>query len=211
MSNIISFFLCLLVSFQLFSQNIEINKNEFYKSIPAVVEDQIFKIEILSPGFVYEKALNKNSTIHASIYANFGVPVLSQDDFDTYSVFYPIIDVQYRHYYNLNKRKSKFKNFTNNSGQYVAAKFTAYSILKSTNEVQEYNQAAIGGVWGFQKNGKPITFNFEIGLGVGERNATFTFYPDLNVDGFGLLSMGKLTIGVLIANKNNKYKEYLSM
>jgi len=199
-----------LANLQSFSQS-DTDKNEFYNAIPTVVEDQIFKIEILSPGFVYEKGLNDNSTIYAGLHANFGVSVTDGNNFDVYSNFYPTLEIQYRHYYNLDKRKSKFKNFTNNSGQYVAAKFEAYTILKSTAEVQRYNRAGVGGVWGFQKNGKPITFNFEIGLGLGLQNSTFTFYPESNREGFALLGFGKLTLGVLIANKNNKYKKYLSM
>jgi len=200
-----------LTSQYLFSQTNTTDKNEFYNAIPTVVEDQIFKIEILNPGFVYEKGLNENSTFYAGISANFGIPVSDRTNFDVYSILYPTIDLQYRHYYNLDKRKSKFKNFTNNSGQYVAAKFEAYTILNSTEAVERYNRAGVGGVWGFQKNGKPITFNFEIGLGLGTRNFTFTNYPELDREGFALFGLGKLSLGILIANKNNKYKEYLSM
>jgi len=208
-------FLCCLLVHSLMAQVVNQGADSAFYQIPAIVEDELFRIDLLAPGFQYEKALSDNSTLQIGVYQSF---VGSFFDINWNSIRYlewnilqnidvewlPKIELAYRHYYNLCKLKSRGKNFTNNSAQYVSAKLmTTYS----PKDWDINNTASLGCVWGFQKNGEPLTFNFEIGIGYGIRGIDYRSPSNSNLDNRRLAILGKLTTGILVGKRNRAYKK----
>ena len=83
-----SLFLLLLLSSFVQAQN-----------APSVEKHQ-FKINVLLPGFVYEYGINNKNTLYSELSAGFGY---SSSGFGENLSFYPYIQEQFRHYYNLEK------------------------------------------------------------------------------------------------------------
>lgn len=81
----------------------------------------------------------------------------------------PVITVEPRWYYNLNKRNSKSKITSGNSGNYVSIKssFNPDWLVNSSHEnIELINQISIIPSWGIRRNlGKH--FNYEAGIGLG--------------------------------------------
>lgn len=208
------FLSCLLVHSIVAQLNKQEADSAFYQT-PAIVEDELFKIDFLTPGFQYEKALSDNSTLQIGVYQAFAGSFFDWDNLrylnNWFSIAYldieflPKIELAYRYYYNLSKRKSRCKNFTNNSAQYVSPKLMA---TYSSQAWDNNNTASLGCVWGIQKNGEPITFNFEIGIGCGIRNIDYNKPSNTNLDNANLAILGKLTTGILVGKRNQAYKKY---
>lgn len=201
---LLAFFIVNLVSAQEKSQA----AYDLFERIPAEVEDQLFRVDFLYPGFQYEKGLSEDATIQAAVYLYFIVPVVTPNNVGVDFGIVPRIEVSYRYYYNLHKRKDKYKNFTNNSGQYIAPKLSLNYLFSPTNNFNSYSDLKIGGVWGFQKNGDPITFNFEIGVGYGPQNTDYTDPTLEDIKILNISGIGKLTVGFLVGKRNRAYKKY---
>ncbi|MDY8138563.1 DUF3575 domain-containing protein [Aquimarina sp. 2201CG5-10] len=129
----------------------------------ASVEDQLFKINLFTPGIEYEVGLNKNSTLDFRVGTGFAyVKTNNEEDFGVFLTF----EGAYRYYYNLEKRLSKNKNITKNSGNYVAlTSFLAPGnpIIGDLDTDIDYI-GVVGPVWGFQRT---YNSNFNIGLELG--------------------------------------------
>jgi hypothetical protein len=66
-----------------------------------------FKINALLPGFVYEHGLSDKKYTLLRIEFGFGY---TSDSFGNTWTFYPYINEQFRHYYNLEKRQKRVKS-----------------------------------------------------------------------------------------------------
>ena len=102
----------------------------------------VFRISLLTPGFSVEKRVGKNQVLYGSIYTRLslllGVKELytSNNSGIMGSTTEPIVKLfvdpalflQYRYYYNLQKRSGAGKNILNNSGNYIAP---AYRLIYS--------------------------------------------------------------------------------
>lgn len=85
-------------------------------------------------------------------------------------VMFPVLTLEPRWYYNLEKQNSKGKNIKNNSGNFLTLR-TSYSsdwFAISNYDIETYrNQLSIIPKWGIRRNyGKHL--NFETGIGIGE-------------------------------------------
>lgn len=131
------------------------------------VEKSLFKINFLFPGFGYEYGFDAKNTLYSEVTMGLGYRYNSYYDESTVS-FTPMINEQFRHYYNLDKRAAKGKRTAYNSGNFIAmtANYSFQSI--STNEkYSEYCPSlTIAPVWGFQRTYKR-KFNLEVNLGAG--------------------------------------------
>lgn len=83
----------------------------------------------------------------------------------------PVITVEPRWYYNLNKRKKQSKRIDGNSGNFLSLK-TSYHpdwfVVSNYNNIKEISDFSIIPTWGIKRNiGKH--FNYETGVGVGYR------------------------------------------
>ncbi|SHM92032.1 DUF3575 domain-containing protein [Flavobacterium chilense] len=132
---------------------------------PVSVEKNQFKINMLSPGFVYEYGFDTKNTLYSEASLSLGFSVNSNSS--NFAIF-PNINEQFRHYYNLEKRAAKGKKTERNSGNYFAgnAVYTFESI--STN--RDYREAVpsftLAALWGLQRTYKG-RFNLEFNIGPG--------------------------------------------
>jgi hypothetical protein len=134
------------------------------QNAPSVEKNQ-FKINVLLPGFVYEYGINNKNTLYSELSAGFGY---SSSGFGDNWNFYPYLQEQFRHYYNLEKRAAKGKVTSHNSGGFVA--MAAYYNFKSITTNDSYSSSnssvVIAPVWGFQRTYKH-KFNLDLNLGAG--------------------------------------------
>jgi hypothetical protein len=147
---------------------------------PAVEKNQ-FKINVLMPGLVYEHGFDDKNTLYSEITTGFGYKYNSF--LGSAHAFYPIINEQFRHYYNLEKRAAKGKVTAHNSGGFVALNAIYNFKSISSNESLLYSNASltIAPVWGFQRTYKG-NFNLGLNMGIGYNIGKYDneFVPVLN-------------------------------
>jgi hypothetical protein len=133
--------------------------------VKSSVEKKQFKINVLLPGVVFEYGLNNKNTLYSELSAGYGY---SSSGFGENWSFYPYIQEQFRHYYNLEKRTVKGKVTSHNSGNFVA--IAAYYNYKSITTNDSYSSSnssvVIAPVWGFQRTYKH-KFNLDLNMGAG--------------------------------------------
>lgn len=152
----------------------------------AKVEKHQFVYNVLT-NITYEKSLGSKTTLHFSgpISTGFSYMKSSITIYDYhekksewgYSIR-PNLDMEIRHYYDLNKRLKKGKKIAHNSGNYVAGVVGAAgpAILK-TNNVSDYT-FTLGTMWGIQRNyGERFMMNIGIGPGVNFYDSFTEFTP----------------------------------
>jgi len=146
----------------------------------ASVEPVQFRLNFLAPGAEVEFGVTKSST--ALLNAGFLWGIGSSEDSNGFSetnfAILPIIDVQYRYYYNLKKRQEKGKNITKNSGNFIALKGTYYFTegflenLEGNDEdlfTDESDLSIIGMTYGIQRTYFDwLHLGFEGGIGYGQ-------------------------------------------
>jgi hypothetical protein len=130
---------------------------------PSVEKNQ-FKINVLLPGVVYEHGFNEKNTLYSEISTGFAFR--SNSSLGSAHAFYPNINEQFRHYYNLDKRTAKGKVTAKNSGGFVAlnAIYNFQSISSNESVLYSNPSITIAPVWGFQRTYKG---NFNLGLNMG--------------------------------------------
>lgn len=135
------------------------------------VERNLFKINILSPGLSFEKGIGEKNVISSEISSSIG---FHRNSSGTEWLVSPYIKEQYRLYYNLEKRKQKGKNISNNSGNFVAFSASYYfKPIGNSVYVSVYEGLTLAPVWGFQrtyKGGLNIAVNTGIGYNISSNN-----------------------------------------
>lgn len=129
-----------------------------------LLKNNQFRLNFISPGFTFEKSVSNSSSFIIQSQIIYGFNVRGSQ---TNHVFAPLLETQYRFYYNLNSRKEKQKNISNNSGSYFGVS-TMYGFkpLNNDNFISIYDGFTVGGLWGFQKTYKSkLNIGAEIGLG----------------------------------------------
>lgn len=128
------------------------------------VEDHQFTINVLLPGMVYEHGVSQNSTITAE--ATMGFAYRDSDYFGSGFGIYPIGKLQYRHYYNFQRRLDLDKKIAENTGNYIAPTVGLQggnAILGDLDYSSDFFAVA-GAVYGLQRVGnKGLSFRFEVG------------------------------------------------
>jgi putative salt-induced outer membrane protein YdiY len=168
-----------------------INAVQAQDEAATAVEKNQFKINVLFPGFVYEHGFSAKNTLYSEISLGAGYRYNSYYDESNVYLF-PMINEQFRHYYNLEKRAAKGKRTAHNSGNFVA--LSAYYNFQSISTNEKYGEYApsftIAPLWGFQRTYKG-KFNLEIHLGAG-----------INVDKFDtqFAPIANFTLGWVIGN-----------
>lgn len=143
----------------------------------ATVENHQFAYNLLT-NLSYEKGIGKKTTLRLSgpiaggvLYRSSSITIndYHYEDSEWGYVIRPALDVQVRHYYDLNKRLRKGKKVAHNSGNYIAGVVAAGgpSILKSDNVYVPDFSLLLGAMWGIQRNyGERFMMNVGIGPGV---------------------------------------------
>lgn len=141
---------------------------------PAVIKHQ-FKVNMLYPGFVYEHGFSEKNTLYSEVALGVGYRYNSFYDKGS-AFFFPLINEQFRHYYNLEKRAAKGKRTAFNSGNYLALNaLYQFESISTNKSYSEYCPSfTIGALWGLQRTYKG-RFNLEFNLGPGvnfDQNST---------------------------------------
>lgn len=146
------------------------------------LENNQFKINILSPGITYEKRLSENTTLSTDL--NLSAGFAYNSDSGTKLLLSPYIREQYRYYYNFEKRNSKGKNTKNNSANFIALSGSYYfKPIGNSEYVSVYDGLTIAPVWGLQRTyGSGINISLMTGAGYnfGTNERTANFVPVIN-------------------------------
>ncbi len=110
-----------------------------------------------------ELSLRTEVGLDISVFDSFFIPGGAQ------TVWTPVINLEPRWYYNLNRRQEKGRSISNNSGNFLSVKFSYHPdlfVISSTQNISIPNQISVIPTWGIRRNiGKYI--NYETGFGLG--------------------------------------------
>jgi hypothetical protein len=84
----------------------------------------------------------------------------------------PVINLEPRFYYNINKRGNKKKDTSNNGANFLTTSISYHPdwfVISSKDNISVYNQLSIIPKWGIRRNIAKSNFNFEAGIGLGYR------------------------------------------
>ena len=85
----------------------------------------------------------------------------------------PVITAEPRWYYNLEKRKSRSKNISGNSGSFVSIQTNYHPnwfVISNYDNLQAYNLITIIPTWGIKRNiGNHFTYETAFGIGYGHQ------------------------------------------
>ena len=155
--------------------------NSYSQEVPSV-EKNLFKINFFLPGVVYEHGFTAKNTLYSELSLGFGYQKSSFYNESTWT-FYPNINEQFRHYYNLDKRAKKGKRTARNSGNFLAlnAIYNFESISTNDDFSNEGASFTVAPVWGFQRtyNGG-FNLGFNAGIGYGIQKQSNEFVPVIN-------------------------------
>ena len=127
----------------------------------------VFRINFLNPGVEYEMPVFNQSTV----LFNVGVGYCeSYPNLTTYASGWlysicPFVDVQYRNYYNLEKRLNKQKNISYNSGNFWGVRMLTRGKAFDGNFDRTSNiDFALNPIWGLQRSYGKINLLFDGGI-----------------------------------------------
>lgn len=160
------------------------------------VKKELFKVNFLASGFVYEYGLSDKMSLHSNISIGF---------FWKYSKllgsttgFNVNITEQLRYYYNFERRSKKNKIIKNNSANYFALYGSASSKPFAGSNLENYiyySNYTTGVVYGINRfYGKRFTDDFNFGLGFAfSENSKPSFIPIINYS-FGIIIFDKKSL-----------------
>lgn len=127
------------------------------------LERHQFKLNLLSPGFDYELGIIKNVTASGGLVLGFA----------TYEEGYALgltLHTRLRYYHNFNRRISKNRNVSGNSGNYMAAArsifFAPLRLATNIEGSDDFNLGFYGLTYGVQRTYESgFNFNAELGAG----------------------------------------------
>ncbi|MBU1873938.1 hypothetical protein KJ688_09465 [bacterium] len=124
----------------------------------------VLRVELLSPGLVFERRIKNNSTIVFDLGARIT---------PTYSLYWlnPIIKIESRIYINSKKRRISGKRTDYYSGQYIGLQVGTGKYLNGDTK-----WCSIGPIWGFQRTlYNKWYWNIGLGPGIGSHNNETNF------------------------------------
>lgn len=136
------------------------------------VEKSVFGVQIGLLGvWVHNEAkLTDKLVLRSELGLDSGI--ISGSYYDDVGFFMtPVITIEPKFYYNLNKRVAKSKNVSGNSGNYVSLK-TSYHpnwFVISSEDIIVTDQISMVPTWGIRRN-IGTHFNYELGIGIGWRH-----------------------------------------
>jgi len=129
--------------------------------------ENVFRINFLNPGVEYEYAVAKTSTLSAGLGVGYGgsYPNLSTTKGTGFLyLITPFLDVQYKRFYNFEKRVQKDRNVENNSGNFISARLlTRVNTIESNFDRTSNYDFAIGPTWGIQRSYGKFHLLFDVG------------------------------------------------
>ncbi|WP_435138407.1 hypothetical protein [Formosa sp. A9] len=128
---------------------------------------KVWRINILNPSVELELPTGRYSTFSAGVGIGYGgaYPNLSYSNNGFVYMIAPFIDVQEKWFYNFEKRHIKEKNTSNNSGNFISARFLTRgnSIADNFSRTSNFD-FSVGPTWGLQRSyNNKIHFLFDMG------------------------------------------------
>ncbi len=131
----------------------------------------VLKIALIDPGVSYEQKIGDKQTIAIQGIIRSRISLGYSSALGTTSDIYfdPALNLQYRYYYNLEKRFTKGKYTYQNSGNYLTALTEAQlsKIPLNPDASDEHDRRlvhSVGAAWGFQRNYKShISLDIQLG------------------------------------------------
>ncbi len=142
------------------------------KSQNASVEKSTFGVQtgVLGIWAYNEAKLSNSIALRTELGFDFGIwETTFYDDYDSPFLLTPVIVVEPRFYYNLNKRSENSKSIEGNSGNFIALKagyHPDWFVLFNPDDAPVVSDFSIIPTWGIRRN-LGEHFNYEAGLGVG--------------------------------------------
>jgi len=128
--------------------------------------ENVLRINFLSPGVEYEYAITNTSTFSGGLGVAYGgsYPDLSGNGSGFRYLFTPFLDLQYKHFYNFEKRLAKNNNTSHNSGNFISARFyTRGETIESNFDRTSNYDFAVGPTWGLQRSYGKFHLLFDVG------------------------------------------------
>jgi hypothetical protein len=136
----------------LFSATLQVNAQE---------AKPLYSFSLISPAIGIEKGLQEKNSLKFSVGSISGYG--NKEGFQTKSAY---IRGEYRHYYNLPKRRDEGRLSTNYSGNYIGL-FAEPSFVFKKDE--EASTMYAGGVWGIQRNyNSHFHLDLSLNAGIGQ-------------------------------------------
>ena len=152
--------------------------------------EKVFRINFINPGLEYELPVSSSSTFSVNIGVGYSgsYPNLTTTTFGTGGIYVlaPFADVQFKRFYNLDKRADNARTTDNNSGNFISLRFRTrgQSIDDNVSRKAGYD-FAIGPTWGIQRSYGQFHLLFDLGPQFyfdSEGNSGFwPLMPQLNV------------------------------
>ena len=189
---------CLLLLLSIFSVG---QKTE------SVDVTDVLKVNFFDPGISLEKRIGQSQTLYGQAFLSTAIFIGYSSSLGNISSvdIYPALTLQYRYYYNGNKRTSKGKRIEMNSMNYVTL-VTDASFYKDNR--YDLNKSRImktlGAAWGFQRN-YPKRFSLDINVGIGYAFGKETIlnypgeYSDISYSEF--TTIGQISLGFWLNRK----------
>ena len=185
---IISIFFLQIVMIPTYSQ---------YKDLTESMLKTQYKVSFINPGIEKEFPLSLKSTvsIHVGVGYSGSYPHLTEGFVDSgiQHLISSFADVQYRRYYNRNKRLRKKKNIRNNSGSF----FVLRGLIRGKEISSSFYRTsdidfAVGVGWGFQKYKNRFGWSFSV--------APYYYFDDKGNSGF-LPPIPEINLSYVISRK----------
>ena len=135
------------------------------------VASNVLKLAVIDPGISYEQRMSDKQTVAFQGVVRSRISLGYSDALGTTSDIYfdPAWNIQYRYYYNFEKRFAKGKNTLHNSANYLTA-LTELQLSKmplhssAPDEPDRRLVHSVGAAWGFQRNYKShISLDIQLG------------------------------------------------
>jgi len=127
----------------------------------------VIRLNVINPGVEYELPVLDHSTVLFNIGIGYGesYPQTTLYASGWLYLIVPFTDIQYRSYYNLDKRLSKGKNIKNNSGNFWGIRLLTRFKELDGNFIRTSNiDFAVNPIWGLQRSFGKINLLFDIGI-----------------------------------------------
>lgn len=176
------------------------------QSVDGNIEKSIFNIQtgILGVWVNNEAKIANSFALKTEIGLDVGLFTRDFSKDNTTTFLAPVINLEPRWYYNINKRNNKGKKTINNSANFLTTSISYHPdwfTISGNDNISVYNQLAIIPKWGIRRTIANSNFNFEAGIGLGYRFYFLKQYGYSKNDGETALDL-HFRIGYTF--KNNK-------
>lgn len=184
------------ICFLLFTSNTCICQDSKNTDVTGVLKANFF-----DPGISHEKRLGMSQTLYGqaflstSIYIGYSSALGNLSGVD----IYPALTLQYRYYYNVDKRSNKGKRTAMNSMNYLAI-VTEADFYTDRSWDQDVSRVlkTFGTAWGFQRNyPKRFSLDFNIGIGYAFSRKTVMSLPGeyTSISFADFTTLGQISLG----------------